>query len=260
MLGLVLAALLASGCGGTSKREQVERYVERVNAVQADAAPAFQQANRSYGRMVRRRLGDTSVVPKLVAAEKAVRRTGERLADIRAPRPARRLRAQLLRVYRLNAGLAHETVLLAEYVPARRKILERVARANRRMARALEDAAEPDAQAATFARYGARMDRAVAALERLRPPPLSAAAHRQQLRRLRASRRLAGALRRAVLARDPARTARLVIAFQEVGRVRAGERTLQQRELVAYEERRRAIARAIATARRERARLGRAES
>lgn len=253
----MLAALVATGCGGSGAREQVDTYVKRVNAVQADAAPALAEADRSYGKVVRRKLGDPTVVPQLVAAEKTIRETQARVARIPAPPPARRLREQLLRLYELNGGLARETVLLGRYVPERRKVLERVARANRRMSRAIARADQPRAQAATFAAYRDRLDSAITALERLQPPPVSAAAHDQQLRRLRASRRLAGSLRRAVLARDPARTARLVVAFRQVGSVRAGERALQARELVDYAKRRRAVSRAIAAVRRERAGLDR---
>jgi hypothetical protein len=83
--------------------------------------------------------------------------------------------------------------------------------------------------------------------------------HRAQLKRLAASRRLAGALRAAVLARDSRRTAQLVVAFRQIGNVGAGERALQARDLAAYVQRRRTIADAMSQVTRERARLDRSK-
>lgn len=52
-------------------------------------------------------------VQGLKPAERSIRHTESRLARVPAPAVARGLRTKLLRVYRLNAGLARETVLLA---------------------------------------------------------------------------------------------------------------------------------------------------
>ena len=256
---VLLLAAVGAGCGGTSTRGQVDGYVKAANAVQASAAGPFAQANRSYARFQSRRLNDPGDVERLSAAETAIRRTKARLARIPAPSAARQLRTKLLLVYSLNASLAHETVLLARYGPARQRVLDAVTRANRRLVSALKRANQPSAQAAALTDYRRRLDRAIASLKRLHAPPVVRSMHRAQLKRLAASRRLAGALRGAVRARDARRTAKLVIAFRQVGNVRAGERALQERDLAAYVERRRAIADAVAQVTRERARLDRAK-
>lgn len=257
---LILTGAASAGCGGgTSTRERVDTYVKAANAVQASAAGSFAEANRSYARLQRRRLNDPGDVQRLIAAEAAIRHTKARLAHIPAPRAARELRAKLLLVYSLNESLAQETVMLARYAPARQRILEAVARASRRLVSALKRARQASAQAAALTEYRRRVDRAMAALSRLKPPPVTRSIHRAQLKRLTASRRLAGALRDAVLLRDSRRTAQLVITFRQLGNVRAGERALEARDLAAYVERRRTIADALSQVTRERARLDRAK-
>ncbi|HEY7620125.1 MAG TPA: hypothetical protein VH834_10150 [Solirubrobacteraceae bacterium] len=149
--------------------------------------------------------------------------------------------------------------MLARYAPARQRVLEAVARANRRLVSSLKRARQANEQAAALTDYRRRVARAMAALSRLDPPAVTRSIHRAQLRRLAASRRLAGALRAAVLARDSRRTARLVIAFRQIGNVRAGERALEARDLAAYVQRRRTIADAMSQVTRERARLARAK-
>jgi hypothetical protein len=151
--------------------------------------------------------------------------------------------------------------MLARYAPARQRVLEAVARANRRLVSSLKRARQANEQAAALTDYRRRVARAMAALSRLDPPAVTRSIHRAQLRRLAASRRLAGALRAAVLARDSRRTARLVIAFRQIGNVRAGERerALEARDLAAYVQRRRTIADAMSQVTRERARLDRAK-
>jgi hypothetical protein len=259
ILGVFLIGTVSAGCGGTSTREQVDTYVKASNAVQASAAGSFREANRSYTRFQRRQLNDPGDVQRLTAAEIAIRRTEGRLARIPAPRAARALRAKLLRVYSLNASLAHETVMLARYAPARQRVLEAVAAANRRLVSSLKHARQASAQAAALTTYRGRVDRAIASLSRLDPPPVTRSIHRAQLKRLAASRRLAGALRAAVLARDSRRTAQLVIAFRQIGNVSAGERALETRDLAAYVQRRRTIADATSQVTRERARLDRSK-
>lgn len=259
ILGVLLLGTVSTGCGGTSTREQVDSYVKAANAVQASAARSFTEANRSYTRFQRRRLDDLGDVQRLTAAETAIRRTEARLARIPAPQAARGLRAKLLRVYSLNASLAHETVMLARYAPARQRVLADVALANQRLVSSLKRARQASAQAAALATYSRRVSHALAALSRLEPPPVTRAIHRAQLKRLAASRRLAGALRAAVLARDSRRTAQLVVAFRQIGNVGAGERALESRDLAAYVQRRRTIADAMSQVTRERARLDRAK-
>lgn len=257
LLAVSATAVVAAGCGGSSPREEADAYVKKVNAVQASSASAFKEANRGYARFVKGKLGDAEAIRRLGAAETAIRRTEARLERVPAPPVARTLRTKLLRVYALDAGLAHETVLLARYTPARTRLMRPVVRASRRLGAALRRSTQPDEQAAAFGAYGRTLAGAIAGLRALRPPPISAAAHRQELRRLGTSRRLAESLRSAVLARDPARTARLVVAFRRSGGLRHGERAAQVRELTAYTARRRAIARAVGDMERERARLDR---
>src|SRR5262249_20641733 len=154
MLAVLFLATVAAGCGGgTSTREEGDSYVKALNAVQASAARPFAEANRSYVRFQQRRLNDPGDVARLSAAEAPRRRATARLARIPAPAAARGLRARLLRLYSLNASLAHETVLLARYAPARQRVLDGVTRTNQRLVSALKRAKQPAGQAAALTVY-----------------------------------------------------------------------------------------------------------
>src|SRR4051794_30739631 len=254
---LLALAVVVVGCGGKSERDRVDEYVKAANAVQASSDRSFAEANRSYASFVAHKLDDPTAVRGLGEAEVAIRATESRLARIPAPPSARALREKLLRLYRLDADLARETVLLAHYLPQRERTLAGVAAANRKLASGLKRAKQPPAQAAVLTDYRRRLQDALTAMRALQPPPVASALHHAQVKRLAASRKLAGRLRAAVRARDAKRTAQLVVAFRAVGDVQAGEQALQQHDLDAYAARRSALTLALADVKRERTRLER---
>jgi hypothetical protein len=82
-----------------------------------------------------------------------------------------------------------------------------------------------------------------------------APAHRDQLRRLDASRRLAGQLRTALVERDAARVATLLRRFRTVSRAGSGLHTLQRQAEVRYDQRLEAVREAYVAVARETARV-----
>ena len=114
-LALVAASLLAA-CGGDDPRARVERYILEVNAVQKRAEPAFKRANEAYVAFSRRSAPDDLAKPEgaatgkpeeIAAAERSIRTTRSRIARLRAPSEAAALHRKLLRVFDVNADMAH---------------------------------------------------------------------------------------------------------------------------------------------------------
>src|SRR5919198_1147137 len=119
--GVVFASVLAlagafAGCG-SSARDRVNDYIKAANAIQERAAPEFARANAAYTRFSADKLAKRAPAD-LERAEAAIRDTREQLARLHPPSEARRLHRLLLHLFDLNIGLAHETTLMGEYLPA----------------------------------------------------------------------------------------------------------------------------------------------
>jgi hypothetical protein len=249
----VLALPLVAGCG-SDERDNVERYIERANAVQQRFAPQFQQANEAYARFAQGELSARRADSELSAAEHALRDAGQQLARVEAPPRATELHRQLLRVVRLNAEFAAESTALARYLPAARKALRRVGQIGKTLRARLRAAKTPAAQAHALHRYASAIERQYGVLYELEPPPILVATHRAQLGRLDASSRLARQLSDASQARDSRRVARLLLEFRAVSR-QSDPGRLRRRAVREYNARYGAISEAAAAMRREQGRV-----
>lgn len=254
---VLCGVLAAAGCGGTDPRERVDAYIRQANAVQERGKARFDAANRSYAAFAKGELTGEDAVPELEAAERAIIATRDGLAALRPPEDARTLHEKLLAAFDANAELAAESTVLARYLPAAADAVRPIARLNRRLRARLEGAQEPEVQGRALERYASGVDGVLGRMRGLLPAPVVRAAHQAQLARLQAVSRLARRLRRAVEARDRARTARLLLRFRRLNREdRAGSR-LNAASIRAYNERYRALLRAQAAVQQERARLER---
>lgn len=247
---------LATACSD-NREGQVEDYVERANAIQDRAAPFLRRANTAYARFSSGDLSADSAPAELARAERFIRSTRAVLAGLEPPSDARDLHTRLLRFLDLNVGLARESTQLAEYLPQAESALRRLPPASRRLGRDLRSASEPGEQRRALARYRRHVERTADGLARLSPPPLLAASHARQLRRLRSVRSLAEQLGRAVRARDARAVARLLLRFRRGQREGSEGVTADARSLRAYERRYRATGRAAADIRRAEAELRR---
>lgn len=255
---IAAAAALAAplgGCGGESPEDRLEAYVERANAIQADAAPGLQRANQAYSRFASGDLEPDDAPTELAGAETAIRATRAELAELEPPADARTLHSHLLRFLDLNLGLAGETTQLAQYLPRASKAVGGLPKASRLLTRRLRSASGPPGQVRALARYRRSVDRAVRGLRRLDPPPLVASSHEDQVDRLRAIGSLSKRLGSAIRDRDARGVARLLLKFRRQQERHGRAALIDERSIRAYERRRLAADRQAAAVRREESRL-----
>jgi hypothetical protein len=250
-------ALWLGGCGGGHHdgRKAVDSYLRTVNEVQQRSSKQFQQANQAYLRFSRGQLGPRVAVSDFVAAERAMQVTRDELTAVKPPAKAARLHRLLLRLYQVDQEFAHESTLLARYLPAQQRTLRPLAPAGRRLRRDLRGGGS-SAQAAAFAGYAARLGKVVDRLSRLRAPPILTDLQSSEFRRLRAARGLAARLAIAVKGRDSQTVARLLLRFRKVSSQQA-QTGLSAAAVAAYSKRYGGLTSAAADVQRERSRLDR---
>jgi len=194
---------------------------------------------------------------QLSDAERSIRATRDDLGKLHPPDDAAELHRRVLRVYDMSAGLAHETVLLARYIPASAEALKPLGGATRRLQRGLRGSAGPAAQERTLDRYADDTQQVLDDLRPLDPPPLLAAQDDAQVRQLESAHSLAGRLKKAVAAGDAKLVARLLLRFRRLDTGGESQQRRAETALRAYRERYRAITLAQADVHREVGRLER---
>jgi hypothetical protein len=201
LIAVALAtSILATGCGGSGRGNDLSRYITQVNVIEQSLARpllAISKANRDFARG---REGKTSVVTRLRRSERTLHKLDLRLASVPAPPEARHLRALLVELGMREESLAGEVVALAIFLPKFEKALTPLAPASAQLKRALAAKVALREKIAALEDYAARLQTATARLRPLRPPPSSRPAWSQQiatLGRVRASARaLADGLRK----------------------------------------------------------------
>jgi hypothetical protein len=254
---LAAAAALAAGCGGNaSDRQKVDDFVKAANAVQERSGPAFDRANRAYISFSKGQLASGKAQAELAAGEKAMRQTRDEIAALTAPPQARELKRRLIALYDADAALAHESTLLAVFVPASAKAVRPLPGTGRRLTRDLRSAKTANAQIAALQRYTVGIGRVIEALQPLHPPPLLLERHHAEVKHLTAVRSLAQRLVRALKAQDSKRVAALLLRFRKLNSSAAAG-PLPSDALSAYNRRYLGVRRALAAVERERTRLER---
>lgn len=249
-----MAAL--AGCGGASDREEVDAFVKSANEVQAQSSPAFDRANRAYVSFSKGKLGADEAKVELAAAERAMRRTRDDIAALSAPADAKRLKELLVALYDSDAAFAHESTLLAAFVPASSSALRPLSVTARRLSRDLRAARSAPSQMSALRRYAASVGRVIAKLQPLQPPPLLIERHHQEVVRLTKIRSLARRMVAALGKRDRALVARLLLRFRKLNS-KGAQSALPQDAIRAYNGRYLAVRHALQAVERERARLER---
>jgi hypothetical protein len=254
LVALTVTAGALGGCSDTGGRDSVRAYIKQANAAQTRSTPAFRSAAKAYVRYSRGKLSPARAPAVLATAERSIRDARGRLASLDPPPDATELHRRLLRVFDLNAGLAHETALLARYQPDFVASLRPLASAGQRLRDRLRGSSDPKAQARVFGGYASAIERVLRKLRALQPPPLFESAHGAELKRLGASRSLSLSLATAIRAQDSKRVARLLKRFRRVSASR-GAGGLPRGSLAAYSDRLAAISAAQEDVRREQVRL-----
>lgn len=251
-----MASLAVAGCGGDEDRtrDDVERFVRQANAVQSGNSSDLNRANRAYLSFSKGKLPPKKAQRELARAEQSMRETRDRLAALAAPPAARELQRRLVALFDADAALAHESTLLASFVPAQEKASAPLPGIARRLSRSLAGADGPQQQERALRRYAARVRGVIAALQPLQPPPLLVDRHHAQLERLRTVRQLALQLASALKKQDGGRVARLLLRFRNVSAQPAGA-TLGRVAVKAYNERYLAVRGKLQSVEAERRRL-----
>jgi hypothetical protein len=253
----LLAVFALGSCGGDSRREQVDRYLKDVNTIQEGFAPDYQHANDAYASFSQGKTPPAEAVPRLRKAEAVMRETRDQVASLEAPREARALRRRLVALFDADARFAHETTLLAEYLPAAASATRPLSAANRRLQRGLARR-PPAAQASALREYARAVTRVWDSARGLHPPPILFDQHNAQLRRFSSVADLARRLATGIRRRQAARVARLLLRFRKIAASRdPSSAALPARALKAYDQRYEGVKRAVQAAERERTRLER---
>jgi hypothetical protein len=234
----------------------VEHYIEQVGEVQARTHASLASANKTYAAFARGKMRDAEGRRKLASAEKSIRAARAELAKLNPPAEARTLHERLLRYYDANADLAYETTLLSRYEPAAQAGLGSLPRLNKRLQSELADGGGTRAQVVALSEYARGLDRVLARLRAVHPPPILLAAHNDQVARLDRTRRLAGQLQTALRRQNARAVAKLLLRFRRLGRSSSDAVTrLSAAAVRAYEKRLQAGVADAAAVERERRRL-----
>lgn len=202
MAAAALAAALAfAGCGGSSSRGAVDRYFQRVDAVEHDFAGPVARVQRTYDAFGRDHPFATESFPKAVRTFVRLR---ARIAALDPPPPAHRVHRELLRLLDAEVALAHEVAGLDAYLRAERAPLGQLRSAELRLRTGLASARTADAQRRVFAGFAADAARAERRLRTVDAPAPLAAWHRAELGRVDRLRREATDLADALHRRDTA--------------------------------------------------------
>lgn len=221
-LAVILLALLAGGCGQqqTSQRPAVADYVKQVNGIEAAlAAPLasvtsagnqFSQNQRAGGSVLSQRPAGKSILTLGPSPERTlqkawieIRALRTRLAAVRTPPSAERLRTLLLELIDGQAAMTHQIAELVAFLPGYTAALGPLAPAIRRLETALNQrtaygAAAVNAvfasKAAALRGFQATTGSMLVQLHRLRPPPVSQPGYKAQVSALKEMGSSAGRL------------------------------------------------------------------
>lgn len=253
---MVFALVALAGCGGTSKREEVDRFVKSANDVQARSSASFDRANRTYVSFSKGELGAARAKAELSAAERAMRRTRDDIDALDAPADAKRLKQLLVSLYDADAAFAHESTLLATFVPASSEALKPLVPIGRRLSRGLRKAKTAPAQIRALQDYSDGVGGVIQDLEPLQPPPLLIQRHHAEIVHLKKVRSLARRMISALRRRDSQRVARLLLRFRKLNAQGSGG-ALPKDAIKAYNRRYLSVRHSLQAVQRERARLER---
>jgi hypothetical protein len=257
---LALIAVIVVGAlwrrGGTSRRDAVAAYVDRVNAAQTQSAQeantialAYAQFRRAPGRAGRE-------VQALARAERAMRVVRTRVAGVPAPHDASALRARLLRLFDLQIAFARVVRTMGAYLPRVAAIDARAAAQTRVLLRAAASTRTAAQQARVFDTYARALGADADDLSRVRAPAEFDRSRRSDVARLRRLASASAGVSASLRAHRPARAAAMLEQF-----VRATTSITvaveERRAVLAYDRRLRAIQTQQAVVQRELARLQR---
>lgn len=245
VLPAVVLVLSMAGCGGQNRadpRNQVAAYLDQVNLTERALGRPLSDVSHVAARLsvpahrgsgVRDSAADVSLLHGDLGQIQAL---GGRLAAIPAPPSAARLRTMLVTLVHRQASLTRQTAELAIFLPRFNRALTPLAAASRRLARALlvnqaygaaAVQAVYAAKAAALRTFHTQLQRVLARLARLHPPPVSASNYRLQKESLRGMSVNASRLATALETGNRLGVAPLLAAFDRAAAIPQSKRVLR---------------------------------
>jgi hypothetical protein len=212
-LGLLCLVVFAAGCGSHARRNAISAYITKINAVEVQLARPLVDVSKANRDFARGKGNPAKIRARLARSEQIFARLRRRIAAVTPPPEAKKMRLLLLELVDRQADLAHETLLLARFVPAFSAALRPLPAEGRSLRSALNAKQPASAKAAALELYGRQLGVVLAQLRPLHPPPASAPAVTNQVRTLVAVRASVVALARALRERRSKQVALLLHRF-----------------------------------------------
>lgn len=215
---LIAAVVVLSGCGGGNhaRRNAVNEYFDRVDAAQTpvrlEAGP-IQQAFARFSTVHNTK----SEMRALVRAQTLLERVQRKVQRVRPPGDARRIHADLVRLYGMQAGVASELVAMTHFVPRYEAALVPLKPAHAALTTDLKAAKGWRKIAAAFGRYRSSLAVVLAGIARLSPPATLRPAFEAERTALQRSTVLCASIENALAKHDVKKTAAGVQALAGLG-------------------------------------------
>lgn len=165
------AAVALVGCGGAkdARRRAVNRYVDEVNRIETQEAPAWRRAQVAF-----QGIGQGQLTPKklhaVAAAPAAIRKLRRRIAAVQPPPAAAALHRSMLKLLSADVQFADEVARFGTYTVSVGKIETELGTDTRTLSRGLAHAARPAAQERVLDAYAAQLALLDLRIAALRPP------------------------------------------------------------------------------------------
>ena len=251
------AAFAFVGCGSAkdARRSDLNRYVDRINRIETQAAPAWNRA-----QIAMQSLGQGQLTAKklrsIAAAPAEIRTLRRRIASVQPPSAAVALHASLLRLLDADARFADDVARFGTYTVAAGKLEADLGADTHVLSRALAHTKSRAAQERELDAYAAALavlDRRDAALQ---PPAALANWDREQRARLRSLRSAALEVVRSLARGDRVGAGRGLTQLRQ-GMARPAVTVADRAAIVAYNARLRRLETLAAEIARRRAALTR---
>jgi hypothetical protein len=225
---LVAATVVIAGCGANhDKRNAVNAYFDRVDAVQLQVRLQTAPIENAFAKFstVHNSKSETRA---LVRADAMLEATLVKLKRVRPPADARQVHADLVQLYGLEAGVAHELVAMTRFVPRYDAALTALKPAHVTLLSRLKTAKGWQKIAAAFEGYRVSLAGVLAQLRRLSSPTTLRPAFAGEGAALSRSIALCASIETALEKHDAKRTAAGITALSGLGTQTSAARVQRQ--------------------------------
>lgn len=185
----VAAAVALVGCGSAkdARRRDVNRYVDEVNRIEMQEAPAWRRAQVAFQDIGQGQL-TVKKLRAVAAAPAAVRKLRRRIAALEPPPAAAALHRSMLELLDADVQFADEVALFGNYTVAVGKLETELSTDTRALSNGLAHAKHPAAQEHALDAYAAQLTSLDRRIATLRAPLALAPWDREQRARLHSLR------------------------------------------------------------------------